>query len=96
MKLPASASLVLLAAAGCASPGAGAPEGNAPAVAPVEASAPAQPDEPRAGDRMARMEGYFPNTVLVSHGNEEVRFYDDLVRGKCVLIHFMYTVCDGI
>ncbi len=44
----------------------------------------------------ARMVGYFPNPTLTTHENEEVRFYDDLIVGKCVVINFMYTVCDGI
>jgi cytochrome oxidase Cu insertion factor (SCO1/SenC/PrrC family) len=51
--------------------------------------------EPNRENRQARMEAHFPNTALVSHRGEHVRFYDDLVRGKCVLIQFMYTSCDG-
>jgi protein SCO1 len=39
---------------------------------------------------------YFPNVTLRTQDNEEVRFYDDLVRGKLVLINFIYTNCDGI
>ena len=45
---------------------------------------------------IARMVGYWPNTRLTTHENKKVRFYDDLVKGKCVLINFMYTRCDGI
>jgi len=41
------------------------------------------------------MVGYFPNTPLVTQDGARVRFYDDLVRDKCVLIQFMYTTCDG-
>ena len=44
----------------------------------------------------ARMEGYFPNTKLLTQDGKEVRFYEDLVKGKIVLINFMYTNCDGI
>src|SRR5882724_1079800 len=40
-------------------------------------------------------DGFFPNVVLTTHDNEKARFYDDLVRGKVVLISFMYTTCDG-
>jgi protein SCO1/2 len=69
-------------AAGCA--------GRAPAqVAPTPA------EQAEARDRIDRMEAYFPATPLVSHRGERVRFYDDLVRGKCVLIQFMYTTCEG-
>jgi hypothetical protein len=42
-----------------------------------------------------RMEGYFPNAVLYTQENQPVRFYDDLVKGKVVLINFMYTSCNG-
>ena len=53
-----------------------------------------QDDETRL--RIARMEGYFPNHELTTHDGRTVRFYDDLLRGKTVLINFMYTDCDGI
>jgi protein SCO1/2 len=43
-----------------------------------------------------RMEGYFPNTLLVTDEAQTVRFYDDLVKGKTVLINFMYAGCQGI
>jgi cytochrome oxidase Cu insertion factor (SCO1/SenC/PrrC family) len=39
---------------------------------------------------------YFPNLVLVTQDNKPVRFYDDLMKGKVVLINFMFTTCDGI
>ena len=39
---------------------------------------------------------HFPNVPLRTHDGREVRFYDDLVRGKVVLINFIYTKCDGI
>ena len=44
----------------------------------------------------ARMVGYFPNTPLITHDNEQVSFYEDLLVGKCIVVNFMYTVCDGI
>jgi protein SCO1/2 len=40
---------------------------------------------------------YFPNVVLRTHENKTVRFYDDLIKGKIVLINFMYAKCaDGL
>jgi protein SCO1/2 len=30
---------------------------------------------------------YFPNAVLTTHENRQVKFYDDLVRGKVVVIN---------
>lgn len=41
----------------------------------------------------ARRGAYFPNIVLRSHHGKTVRFYDDLLRGKVVLINFIYTTC---
>jgi len=36
---------------------------------------------------------HFPNVALVTHEGEEVRFYDDLIKGKVVAINFMYVKC---
>jgi protein SCO1/2 len=40
--------------------------------------------------------GYFPNVVLHTHEGKRVRFYDDLLKGKIVLVNFMYSVCRGV
>ncbi|HEY2360203.1 MAG TPA: SCO family protein [Candidatus Angelobacter sp.] len=37
--------------------------------------------------------GYFPNTELITQNGKKVRFYDDLVRGKIVVIDLIYTHC---
>jgi protein SCO1/2 len=37
-----------------------------------------------------------PNALLRTHHNTEVRFYDDLVQGRQVLINMMYATCDGL
>ena len=39
---------------------------------------------------------YFPNTVLVTQEGRPVRFYDDLLKGRIVLINFMFTTCAGV
>lgn len=39
---------------------------------------------------------YFPNFELTTHEGKRVRFYDDLVKDKIVVINFMYAKCDGI
>lgn len=39
---------------------------------------------------------YFPNSVLRTHEDKPVRFYDDLLKGKIVAINFMYANCEGI
>ena len=38
----------------------------------------------------------FPNVPLLTHTGQEVRFYDDLLKDKKVVINFMYTVCTNI
>ena len=37
----------------------------------------------------------FPNPRLVAHDGRRLRFYDDLVRGRLVLVSFLYTECKG-
>jgi cytochrome oxidase Cu insertion factor (SCO1/SenC/PrrC family) len=39
---------------------------------------------------------YFPNHVLLTQDNKPVRFYDDVLKGKVVLINFMFTTCTGV
>lgn len=36
---------------------------------------------------------YFPNVPLVTQDGQAVRFYDDLIKGKAVVINFIYTTC---
>ncbi len=35
----------------------------------------------------------FPNVVLKTHEGKNVRFYDDLLKDKVVLINFFYVTC---
>lgn len=37
----------------------------------------------------------FTNALLRTHEDKAVRFYDDLIRGKQVLINLMYATCEG-
>lgn len=37
----------------------------------------------------------FTNAVLRTHNNEEVKFYDDLIRGKQAVVNLMYADCHG-
>lgn len=37
----------------------------------------------------------FPNVTLTTHEGKKVKFYDDLIKDKIVLINFMYARCDG-
>ena len=37
----------------------------------------------------------FPNVTLTTHDGQKVKFYDDLIKDKIVIINFMYVKCDG-
>jgi protein SCO1 len=37
----------------------------------------------------------YTNAVLRTQDNQEVRFYDDLIKGKQAVINFMYAECHG-
>jgi protein SCO1/2 len=39
---------------------------------------------------------YFPNTLLVTQDGKPVHFFDDLLKGRTVIINFMFTTCTGI
>jgi protein SCO1/2 len=41
-------------------------------------------------------ERHFPNLLLTTHEGKKVRFYDDLIKDKIVLINFMYAKCEGV
>ena len=44
-------------------------------------------------DPTRRLIEHFPNIVLRTQHDVRVRFYDDLVKGKIVIINFMFTSC---
>jgi protein SCO1/2 len=39
---------------------------------------------------------YFPNHLLLTQDNKPVRFYNDMLKDKVVLINFMFTTCKGV
>lgn len=39
---------------------------------------------------------YFPNIELTTHDGERLRFYDDLIKDKVVVINFIYTTCPDV
>ena len=43
-----------------------------------------------------RLAEHFPNVTLRTQDNQQVRFYDDVVKGKVVLINFMFTTCTDL
>lgn len=41
----------------------------------------------------ARGANHFPNVPLLTHDGKKVYFYEDLIKGKVVVINFIYTSC---
>ena len=39
---------------------------------------------------------YFPNVELTTSDGQKVRFYDDLLKDRIVILNLMYAQCDGI
>jgi protein SCO1/2 len=39
---------------------------------------------------------YFPNVPLVTHEGKKVRFFDDLIKDKVVMINFIFTSCPDV
>jgi len=48
------------------------------------------------GNQASRSKRTFPNIPVVTHEGKVVRFYDDLIKNKTVMINFTYTDCKGI
>ena len=46
--------------------------------------------------RQKLQQRYFPNFELTTHEGKKVRFYDDLIKDKIVVLNFMYVKCQGI
>ncbi|THJ19630.1 MAG: SCO family protein [Nitrospira sp. CG24E] len=60
-----------------------------PTTAPMPKPAPAPRPTMANGPSASR----FPDVTLTTHEGTDVRFYQDLVQGKVVLINFMYAAC---
>ena len=54
-----------------------------------------QPAPAASGGRGGEVWGgsYFPNVPLIAHDGRRVRFFDDLIKDKVVLLNFIYTTC---
>ena len=51
---------------------------------------------PRLSGRERIRRQHLPNVPLRTHTVQQMRFYDDLVKDKKVIINFMYAKCEGI
>jgi len=72
----------------------GATLGSATLV-PRHSSSGSTTEKPVTHPAADRRRSRFPNVPLRTHEHQEVRFYDDLIKDKTVLINFMYTACQG-
>jgi cytochrome oxidase Cu insertion factor (SCO1/SenC/PrrC family) len=63
------------------------------AAAPAAPAAAAEAQEAALSGSPNPFAARFPNLVLRTHEGKTVRFYDDLLKGKIVLINFMYADC---
>ena len=67
---------------------------SAPSQVSIQASSQAQASPTKTPAEAAA--SFFPNTVLITQDNRPVRFFDDLLKGKTVVINFLFTTCTGI
>jgi protein SCO1/2 len=51
---------------------------------------------PAAADNSHWGGNYFPNVPLITQDGKTVHFYDDMLKGKIVLINFIYTDCGDV
>src|SRR5437899_1096927 len=49
--------------------------------------------KPAAADNARWGANYFPNVILTTQDGSKVRFYDDVLKGKSVVIDLIYTEC---
>ena len=55
-----------------------------------------KPVQPIKTSHLTRSKNVFPNVPLITHEGKVVRFYDDLIKNKIVMINFMYASCMDI
>lgn len=71
-------------------------------AAKIEAPGSGKPRNPdpddgyKTGSGSSSSANYFPNHILLTQDNKPVRFYDDLLKGRVVLINFIFTTCQGV
>lgn len=80
---------VALLLLGLALPLGGARPRPGPEARPGGTASAAEPDEAPV------WRGRFPNVLLKTHDGRSVRFYDDLLSGRRVVLNFMYVECGG-
>ena len=51
---------------------------------------------PAAADNSYWGANYFPNVPLITQDGKTIHFYDDMLKGKIVVINFIYTECGDV
>lgn len=64
-----------------------------PKMQPIMTAPEVQPTTTNPKVRSTWGADYFPNVSLVTHEGKTVRFFDDLIKDKVVMINFIYTSC---
>jgi len=72
----------------------GGADARKPAAGPVARSS--RGFAPPLSGRDKLRDRYFPNIELTTSEGEKVKFYDDLLKDKIVVLNLMYAKCDGI
>jgi cytochrome oxidase Cu insertion factor (SCO1/SenC/PrrC family) len=62
---------------------------------PMDARSEATIAGQKAVDEIVRAREYFTNLPLINQDGETVRFFDDVLKDKVVVINFIFTNCDG-
>jgi protein SCO1/2 len=65
-------------------------------LAQAEVAAPSHKFAPRLSGREVIRKRYFPNVELVAHDGRKVKFYDDVLKDKIVVLNLMYADCQGV
>lgn len=93
---------LVLAAEGSAAPEAAVPDCHKAVPAPVQAELPAAVESTvesavvRRSSERAKHSDRIPDVELVTHDEKPVRFYEDLVKDRIVIVNFMYATCENI
>jgi protein SCO1/2 len=59
-------------------------------------AAPAHRFAPPLSGREVIRRRYFPDVELVTHTGKKVKFYDDVLKDKIVILNMMYADCEGV
>jgi len=62
---------------------------------PMEARSETTAAEQKVESEIARAREYFTNLPLINQDGETVRFFDDVLKDKVVVVNFIFTNCDG-